>query len=350
MTSGALGKKFMHNSTLSARFPHGRKKLLRARRFYSMLFAVMQNMKLFEILIRPASFLFVFFGAYFLKRAGLFGERDHSVVSKLVINVTLPATVIVSFSGAEVTAQMLLIVALGFACALTPMILAYFLTRGQEKSRRVFRMLNAAGYNVGCFTTPFVQGYFGGEGAIISSMFDTGNALMVTGGSYTIVSTLLRTGSGRETPWTVCKKFLTSAPFVAYIGMMALALAGVHPGEALVSFLTPISSSNAFLAMAMLGLAFSPVHDKTKQGDLVRLLCWRVALCGAFSAALYFLTPFPLAVRQVLALTAFSPISALGPVYTERCGGDTGLASFANSISILISLVVMTVLVTIFKM
>ena len=70
-------------------------------------------------------------------------------------------------------------------------------------------------------------------------------------------------------------------------------------------------------------------------------------ICGALVAALalflYFCTPFPLVIRQVLALVVFSPVSALAPIFTARCGGDIGLAGFAGSISIILSIAAMTV-------
>ena len=48
-------------------------------------------------------------------------------------------------------------------------------------------------------------------------------------------------------------------------------------------------------------------------------------------------------IRQVLALVVFSPVSALAPIFTARCGGDIGLAGFAGSISIILSIAAMTV-------
>ncbi len=304
-----------------------------------------------SILIRPLSFLFIIFGGYALKRVGLFGKNDYRIITSLVINVTLPAAVVTAFGGAEVSPALLWIVALGFVCSFLPMPISYLLTRGQSQERRIFRMLNASGYNIGCFAMPFVQGYFGAQGAMIACMFDTGNAMMVTGGSYTIVSTLFHTsGAQKESAWTIAKKFLTSTPFVTYVLMLALTIAGVRIPESVLTFVSPISSANAFLAMLMLGMMFEPVRDRTYLRDTAQLLLWRIVLCGAFSAALYWLTPFELEVRQVLAIVAFAPLSALGPVYTERCRGNTGLASFVNSMASFVSLAAMTILVVVFRL
>ena len=48
--------------------------------------------------------------------------------------------------------------------------------------------------------------------------------------------------------------------------------------------------------------------------------------------------------RQTLCIVCFAPLSSLAPIYTDRCHGDTALASFTNSVSIAVSLVIMLAL------
>ena len=55
--------------------------------------------------------------------------------------------------------------------------------------------------------------------------------------------------------------------------------------------------------------------------------CGALRRVGGARAAFYFYTPFPLITRQILALVVFSPVSALCPIFTEKCGGDTGMAA-----------------------
>ena len=51
--------------------------------------------------------------------------------------------------------------------------------------------------------------------------------------------------------------------------------------------------------------------------------------------------------KETLVLLCFAPMSAVAPAYTGMCGGDEGMASCANSVSILCSLVVITALLAI---
>ena len=58
----------------------------------------------------------------------------------------------------------------------------------------------------------------------------------------------------------------------------------------------------------------------------------------------YFFLPFPLEVRQVLTTLAFSPVCSSAVAYTDKIGGDVGLAGAINSCSIIISVVIITFL------
>ena len=72
--------------------------------------------------------------------------------------------------------------------------------------------------------------------------------------------------------------------------------------------------------------------------------CVFPAGCAVF---FFFVLPFDLVIRQTLVLLCFAPMSAVAPAYTGMCGGDEGMASCANSVTILCSLVVITALLAI---
>ena len=302
-------------------------------------------------LLKPLSFVLIIFTAYLLKRVGFFGEKDHQIVSRIVLNITLPCAVLHAFSGFECDLSLLALVPLGFVFALIPLLAVYFLTGKMAKTRRALTMVNAGGYNIGCFTLPVVQSFFGPAGAVIACMFDTGNAIMMTGGSYAITSSLLKTDAGeaKQTPkeavLTVIKKFVTSVPFDTYMIMLLITLLGVKIPDFLLTLTAPVASSNSFFAMFMIGLMFTPAKNASYLRDTARILLIRLSFAAAFSLLIYWCLPFPLLVRQVLSVVVFAPVSALAPIYTEKCGGDGSLSSFANSISIFIGLIIMSVLV-----
>lgn len=298
-----------------------------------------------DYIFKPMSYVLVIMLGYLLKRAGFFGKDDHRLMSKIMVNITLPCTIIQAFDGFERDAKMFIIVGIGFICAFMPILLMYLTTGRVEKRLRAYRMLNIGGYNIGCFSLPLVQAFFGNTGVVAACMFDTGNAIMMTGGAYAMTSTLLRTGGDeRESIGDVLLKFVKSLPFDAYMMMILLAALGVKIPSVVFTLTRPAGQANAFVAMLMIGMMFEPAGDRALLRETARELVWRYLFAAASAALVFFCTPFELVVRQTLCIVCFAPLSSLAPIYTDRCHSDTALASFTNSVSIAVSLIVMLAL------
>lgn len=302
-------------------------------------------------IVNPMSYVAVIALGYLLKRTGFFGKTDYRVLSKIMINITLPCAIIQGFSGFSRDVSLFLIVGIGFLCALTPMVLMYLATRGVDTRLRAYRMLNIGGYNIGCFSLPLIEAFFGGTGVVAACMFDTGNAVMMTGGSYAMTSTLLKTGGGtRESARDILLKFLRSVPFDTYMALFAMAALNIPVPQIVFDMTRPAGQANAFIAMMMIGMMFEPAGDRTLLAETAREIGWRTAFTAVSAAACYFLTPFDLVTRQALAVLCFAPLSSLCPIYTERCHSDAALSSFTNSVSISVSLVCMIALSLVFVM
>lgn len=300
-------------------------------------------------LIRPASYVLVIALGVLLRRVGFFGPDDHRLISRIMVNITLPCAIVQAFDGFSRDVTMFMIVLIGFLCAFLPMLLMYLMTRGVDTRLRVYRMLNIGGYNIGCFSLPLVQAFFGGTGAVAACMFDTGNAVMMTGGSYAMTSTLLHTGGAqRESAREIALKFVRSVPFDTYMVLLLLAALDVPIPQAVFELTRPAGQANAFIAMLMIGMMFEPAHDPRLLAETARELLWRYAFAVAFALVIYFAAPFSLVVRQTLAVLCFAPLSSLAPIYTDRCHSDAALASFTNSASIAVSLVLMLALSMVF--
>ena len=291
-----------------------------------------------DYIFKPMSYALVIMLGYLLKRAGFFGKDDHRLMSKIMVNITLPCTIIQAFDGFERDTKMFIIVGIGFICAFVPILLMYLTTGRVEKRLRAYRMLN-----IGCFSLPLVQAFFGNTGVVAACMFDTGNAIMMTGGAYAMTSTLLRTGGEeRESVGDVLLKFVKSLPFDAYMMMIFLAALGVKIPSVVFTLTRP--AGQAFVAMLMIGMMFEPAGDRALLRETARELVWRYLFAAASAALVFFCTPFELVVRQTLCIVCFAPLSSLAPIYTDRCHSDTALASFTNSVSIAVSLIVMLAL------
>ena len=298
-----------------------------------------------DILIKAGCFVAIIILGYTLKKIGVFKQEDFMVLSKIVIRITTPAAIAVSFAGKEIDLSLLSLIVLGFGSGVLLVAAAYLLGLRSSKSRRAFDMLNVAGYNIGNFALPFVQGFLGPTGIIVTSLFDTGNAVIALGGAYGAASTV-KNGSGFSVKLIV-KKLMTSVPFVCYIILVTLNLTDIPLPSPMISCLQIIANANAFLAMFMLGVGFNLTGDFKQLGIIAKVLIMRYGLSALMAIAVYFLLPFDLEVRQTLVILLFSPISSIVPAFTGDMGEDVGLSSAINSISIICSIVIIITLLSV---
>ena len=304
-----------------------------------------------DIFVRAGSFLLIIVLGYVLKRVGFFGKDDHRLVSKIVLNVTLPATIIVNFSSTEVEPWLLLMFALGLFGNLVLLAAAMAFGKGADWSTRKLRMLNYPGYSIGCFTLPFVQNFLGASGVVATCLFDAGNSMMCTGTTYAIVAEMdSRRGSGKSVSLgkkvkEIGKRLVRSTPLLTYAVMLLLSLCHLKLPAPVLTFTGIAANANPFLSMFMIGMMFEIRLAPEKLKEMVRLFACRYGISVLVALCFYFLLPFPVQIRQALTLAAFSPLSVAALAYTDKVGSDTELASACNSCSIIVSLVVMTALV-----
>jgi len=298
-----------------------------------------------DILIKAGCFVAIIILGYTMKKIGVLHQDDFMVLSKIVIRITTPAAIAVSFAGKEIDLSLLLLILIGFGSGVLLILAAYLLGLRSSKSRRAFDMLNVAGCNIGNFSLPFVQSFLGPTGIIVTSLFDTGNAVIALGGAYGAASTV-KNGSGFDLKLIV-GKLMRSVPFVCYIILVTLNLAKIAIPSPVVSCLQVIANANAFLAMFMLGVGFKLSGDFKQLGIIVKVLSIRYGLSALMAVAVYFLLPFDLEVRQTLVILLFSPISSIVPAFTGDMGEDVGLSSAINSISIICSIVIIITLLSV---
>lgn len=295
-----------------------------------------------QLLTRAGAFVAVILLGIMLRKIGLFKAEDFRVLSNIVIKITLPAAIITSFSTNEIRPDMLILALLGFGGGALYMLLAFLWNVRRSKEQRAFEVLNLPGYNIGAFALPFCQSFLGPMGVVATCLFDTGNAFICLGGSYSI-ATMIKDGSGFS--WKrLLKSLATSVPFMCYIIMVPLNLLDIKLPGLFLEFAGITSNANAFMAMLAIGVGFKLSGDKRQIGSIIRILGTRYAVASVLALCYYYLLPFSLEIRQALVILCFAPIGTAAPPFTREMGGDTGLSSAINSLAIVCSIVLMVTL------
>lgn len=290
-----------------------------------------------SILTKAGCFVAIIFLSWALRRIGFFKEGDFQVLSKIVLRITLPASIIFSFSDKQIDVSMLMLSVFGFLLGIGYIGIGFLISAGKSKEQKAFSVLNISGYNIGNFTLPFAQGFLGPAGVVTTSLFDTGNAFICLGVSYSVAAMIQR--GEKFSLIKILRDLLKSVPFITYITMALLALLHVRLPSPVTELAGLIGNANAPMAMLMLGVGFKISGDSSQLHSIVKILSVRYLVAAAVSLACFFLLPVALETRQTLAILAFSPIASAAPAFTGELGGDSGLASAVNSLSIVISLV-----------
>lgn len=290
-----------------------------------------------EVLGRAACFVGIILMGYVLRRVGFFKKEDFHVLAKIVLKITLPAAIINSFTGMEIDLSMLAICLLGLSGGLIYIALAYVMNLRAPRRQRAFAIQNTPGYNIGNFTLPFVQSFFGPLGVVTTSLFDAGNSVIGLGGAYGIAS-MVKGESGNFSLGRLAKTLISSFPFDCYIVMTTLCLLHIPLPGIVADFAEIIGRANAFLPMLMIGVGFELSGDRSQIRMILRILAVRLVVGVILSLLFFRLLPFALEIRQALAVLVFSPIASTAPAFTGELGEDIGLSSAVNSLSIVMGI------------
>ncbi len=297
---------------------------------------------LISVLARAASFVFIIITGYVLKKKRFFQPDDFYLLSKIVLKVTLPCAIISNFSGISLETSLLFVCVLGIGGNALMSLIGYLIYLRGTREDRGFAVINLSGYNIGNLTLPFVQSFLGPVGFATASLFDAGNTVMCTGVTYTMASAAAGKKEGTSVKG-VLKSLFSSLPFDAYLIMTLLTLCQISLPEVILFYTRTVGNANAFLALFMLGIGFELHVEREKLAKLGKILAVRYGAGILLAVMAYEFLPFSLEVRQAMALVSLGPISAVAPAFTGKLKGDVEMSSAINSLSIIISIVLLTV-------
>ena len=298
-----------------------------------------------DVLLKAGCFIAIIILGFTFKKIGIFKDSDFSVLSNVTLKITLPAAIINNFANKELDPSMFTLTLLAVFCGAVYIALGFLLNLRNSKEQRAFEILNYPGYNIGCFSLPFVQSFLGPIGVISCCLFDIGNGFICLGGAYSVAS-MVKDG-GKFSVKRIFRTLSKSIPFLCFVIMPILCLLHVPIPKAITSFTEIIGNANAFTAMLMLGIGFKLSADKSQISRIVRVLLVRFSVAAILAVLFYSLLPFSAEIRKTLVLLVFSPIGSAVPAFTGEMKSDVGLSSAINSISIICSIVFIVLLLII---
>lgn len=292
------------------------------------------------VLLNSLGLFVIILIGYLTKRFNLLLKSDGSMISKMVVNVTLPAAIIVNLQSLAVKNQLLLLILAGLLLNLVMIIAGHFLSKKQDQVEQEFLMYSVSGYNIGNFAIPFVQSFMP-QAIPILSFFDIGNSVMLAGGSNVVIEGISGSNEERPSVKKVIGRLGRSVPFLCYLFMLFFRVLKIDLPQAVFQIAQPIANANTFLSMFMIGLFLELRLPKKDLALVLRVLVIKYGI-GILLAGLFMLLPISPMIKIVLCLVSVGPIPTFGVINSVAAGMRAEVVGFTSSLSFLISLPLMT--------
>ncbi len=297
-------------------------------------------------LLKSVSLIAIIALGYTLKRIHLFNKNDFQTISKIILYLSLPCAIISKLNGLRFSYQLLWLSLLAFLFNVVLIIVAYFCSHNTKQKQ--FNIVNLSGLNIGNFTLPFISYFMGPNAVLLTCLLDSGNSIISLGGNFAIAKTL-SDKSDQNILIQITSRIFKSVPILSYLIMFLLSFLQISLSEQFISITTLIGSSNTFLSMLMIGIVLEFVLSRKQIKTIIKILFLRYAISFLFSLFVYYLLPFSLDIKQVIIIVLFSPIAGMACLYTSQLKNDSGLSATLNSLSIIISILIMSVLIVCFQ-
>lgn len=280
--------------------------------------------------------------AYFLKKTGFLHADDSSLLSKLVMNLTLPAIILLTIPTVPLTVDLFFLPFITIIMAVIGLVLGSFFFKNFPPELKGLLMMGTMGLNLGLFAFPILESLFGPEGIKIAAIMDIGNAITILGISYltgAFYSPLQ--GKSKRSYKSLFADFLKSTPLIAYFIGIAMNVLGLHFPAAAVEWLSIISRANQFLILIVLGLVLNldwRIHGKN---GVIRLILLRLFVSSILSVILWNVLPYDLMVRKIILLCLFLPVGFTIVPFSMELGYDRETAGAMINISLVLGFFVM---------
>jgi len=272
---------------------------------------------------------------YAIKRFRVLSLQDADALARIIMNVTLPALILLTFSRLELDASLIWLPVIGLVSGLVLSAGSLLWFRGAERSRRGLLGMALPGANMGLFAYPLVEGIWGAEGLKYLVLYDFGNALVIFFVCYLIGSYFSAGKEGLEMR-RVLKSMLRSVPLMTCVVALIINLSGLALPYLVMEAAGVLSRANMPLALILLGMYLSFSLDSGHLRVLGQALLIRYLLSGGLGLTLFYLLPYDGLFRYVVLLAGLLPLSMSALPYTVHFDYDRKLAgALVNSTVVL---------------
>jgi len=273
---------------------------------------------------------------YVIKRLRILTENDAEVLARIILNVTMPALILTTFSRLTLEPSLLLLPVIGLFNGIFICVSSMLLFRGAERNRRGLLAMALPGANMGLFAYPLVEGIWGEAGLKYIAMYDVGNALVIFVICYLAGSHFSARGE-RLDMRTVLRTLAGSVPLLVCLFALLLNGSGLALPGLVTEMAQLLSRANMPLALILLGMYLNFSFDAAHLRTLGQALLTRYVLGAGLGLTLFHLLPYDSLFRYALLLAGLLPLPMAVLPYAVEFDYDRKLAGALVNTTVLLS-------------
>ncbi|AEJ60502.1 Auxin Efflux Carrier [Spirochaeta thermophila DSM 6578] len=274
---------------------------------------------------------------YGLTRAGVLSLEMGRSVSRLVINVTLPAVILTTLPEVELVPALLSFPLICLGVGVLNLLLAGLLFGRLERPFLGNALLVVVGYNIGLFAYPLVEGLYGREGLAGMAMFDVGNAFLTFGLLYLVSWYFGGEGEKRISAGRIARILLGSIPFMSYMVGAGMNLSGLSFPGPVEEVLGLLARANNGLVLLVLGMTLRVRFPCEVRRLLARTLLFRYGVGLAAGLLLWVVLPLDVFLRRLVLMGVLLPAPLVVIPYAVEHGLDVEYAGTYANVSVVVS-------------
>ncbi|MFD3275367.1 AEC family transporter [Aquirufa echingensis] len=287
---------------------------------------------------------------YLLKSLKFIEPQDAKSISKFLMHTTFPALVFTTMLKVKLSAALGWLPLIAMLFGFLSSYIGFLFFKKEAPTHRGILTMGSAGWNLGLFAYPLIEGIWGWEGLTYAIMFDLGNSVINFMVNYGM-GTYLAGNHGTKNPYKhVLKKIFTLPPFQAMLIGLAFNIFKIPVLPLASDIIDTIAKGNKPMVLLLMGIYFSVRLPKTAYTKVFQVLGLRYVLGLSIGLLLYYTVPFEFQYRNMLLICLILPAGMTLITYSDELNFDTGIAAAIVNFSMLISFVIMWTLVGIFSM
>lgn len=287
---------------------------------------------------------------YALKSAGFIQEQDGKSISKFLMHTTFPALVFSTMIRIEITWDLIYLPLIAMLFGMFLSFTAFHLFKNTEPENRGVMTIGSAGFNLGIFAYPLIEGIFGIQGLTYAIMFDLGNSVVNFFVNYGMSNYFSKGPKKDNITAHIFRRIISLPPLQAMVlGVMFNVLQLQFPVFGL-DLISTIAAGNKPIVLLLMGIYFSIRLSKKSYLRVFQVLSLRYFMGFLVGGLCFYFLPFEIGFRNLLLLCLILPVGMTVITYSDELNLNTPLAASLVNISLVISFTIMWIMVTVFHM